>query len=95
MIVAGALTAAMAAPFDTLLTFLNTNTELAFGPLTLGPASGPVGRRWHVSPDGGVQPRWGVDGKQIFFVADDALMVLDLELQPSPRLGSPGRCSPA
>ena len=35
MIVAGALTPVLAAPFDQLLMFLNINTELALGPLLL------------------------------------------------------------
>ena len=45
--------------------------------------------RWQVSRNGGAQARWGSDGKQLFFVAGNALMVVDLEIEPSPRLGKP------
>ena len=45
--------------------------------------------RWQVSHDGGAHARWSGDGKQLFFVAGDALMVVDLEFEPSPRLDRP------
>jgi Tol biopolymer transport system component len=41
------------------------------------PAAG--GGQWMVSKDGGVQPRWSRDGKEIFFIApDNKLMVVDV-----------------
>ncbi len=50
----------------------------------------PTGEgRWQASRDGGALARWSGDGKQLFFVAGNALMVVDLEIEPSPRLGKP------
>ena len=36
----------------------------------VSPASG-AGRRWQVSTSGGAQPRWGRDGRELFYLAPD------------------------
>jgi Tol biopolymer transport system component len=33
------------------------------------------GGQWRVSPEGGVQPRWRGDGKEIFYVAPDGIIM--------------------
>jgi Tol biopolymer transport system component len=38
------------------------------------------GGRWHISADGGVEPRWRADGKELFYVSPDGtLMAVTLE----------------
>ena len=42
------------------------------------------GGKWLVSRDGGAQPRWRADGKEIFFIAPDRnLMAADVRLEGS------------
>jgi eukaryotic-like serine/threonine-protein kinase len=39
------------------------------------------GARWQISTDGGVEPRWGRDGKELFYVAPDGtLMTVAVQL---------------
>jgi len=38
--------------------------------VSVRPSSG-VGRRWQVSTSGGAQPRWGRDGRELFYLAPD------------------------
>jgi len=45
-----------------------------------------------ISTDGGVQPRWRADGKELFYIdADNQLMAVpvDLESVRTPKVGSP------
>lgn len=42
------------------------------------PASGQGGK-WHVSLEGGIVPVWSPDGKEIFFVRGDTMMVVAIE----------------
>ena len=61
------------------------------------------GGQWQVSTEGGSQPRWGPDGKELFYVAPDArLMAVPIAvgadaqtLEPGARRRSFGRGSPA
>jgi len=40
--------------------------------------------KWQVSADGGSQPRWSRDGKEIFYIAPDrTIMALDVRITPS------------
>jgi eukaryotic-like serine/threonine-protein kinase len=34
----------------------------------------PTGDRWHVSKDGGGDPQWSADGRQIYYVSGDAVL---------------------
>jgi eukaryotic-like serine/threonine-protein kinase len=44
----------------------------------------PSGGKWVISRDGGAQPRWRRDGKEIFFIAPDRkLMAADVKLAGS------------
>jgi hypothetical protein len=38
------------------------------------PFPGPGGR-WQISTEGGIQPRWSPDGKELFYIAPDANLV--------------------
>lgn len=50
------------------------------------------GTRVRVSVDGGVQPAWRGDGREIYFLSlDGAMMAADVEQQPEWRSGTPRR----
>ena len=52
----------------------------------------PHGDKVRISTDGGVQPRWRADGKELFYIdADNRLMAVpvDLESVRTPKVGSP------
>ena len=42
-----------------------------------------------VSTEGGGSPKWRRDGRELFYVADGKLMVVDVKLGASPRIGTP------
>ena len=49
-----------------------------------------TGARWQVSSDGGVQPTWRRDGRELYFLSPDAtLIAVDIRLGSSPELGTP------
>ena len=52
------------------------------------PFPGPGGK-WQVSTEGGVQPVWARDGKEIFFRSGDRMMAVDVETKPSLRFSKP------
>ena len=39
----------------------------------------PSGGRWQISTNGGDEPRWRRDGKELFFISNDNLMSVDIE----------------
>jgi Tol biopolymer transport system component len=45
--------------------------------------------RWQISVDGGNWSRWSPAGGELFYLQEDRLMVVDIELGDSPRLGTP------
>ncbi|MCP5117854.1 MAG: hypothetical protein GY953_44105 [bacterium] len=45
--------------------------------------------KWQVSIGGGSQPRWSKDGREIFFVHGDTLMVVPVSTAPNFQLGPP------
>ena len=49
---------------------------------------GPGGR-YQVSTDGGVEPRWSFDGRELFFRNLGDLMVVDVETEPTFKYGRP------
>ena len=52
----------------------------------------PTGRRWQVSVNGGVQPRWRDDGKALYFLSmTGAMMMVDVTLAAgaAPRFSAP------
>jgi Tol biopolymer transport system component len=50
----------------------------------------PSGGKWQISKDGGDQPLWRADGRELFFVSPDRkLMAVDLSLQGDVRAGAP------
>jgi hypothetical protein len=44
--------------------------------------------KWQVSVDGGYWPQWSAKGDELFFVSGDELLVVDVEMEPTFRLGS-------
>jgi serine/threonine protein kinase/Tol biopolymer transport system component len=50
---------------------------------------GPGGK-WQISRDGGREPRWAADGKELFFPNGDRLMVAAVETNAGFRAGTPG-----
>jgi hypothetical protein len=51
------------------------------------PFPNPQGSKWQVS-NGGFQPRWRADGKELFYTTDSKMMAVDL-------VTAPGKCGPA
>jgi Tol biopolymer transport system component len=50
----------------------------------------PGGGRWQVSNEGGFNPRWRADGRELYYVAPDySLMAVDIQLDPTVRVGVP------
>lgn len=50
----------------------------------------PTGQRFRVSSDGGFQPRWRQDGRELFFLsADRQLMAAPVTLSPDFHIGTP------
>jgi hypothetical protein len=38
------------------------------------------GGRWRISTNGGTEPHWRRDGKELFFLSGDAMMAVDIHL---------------
>jgi len=54
------------------------------------PFPAPSGGKWRVSNEGGTQPRWRRDGKEMFYVSKDAkLMAVEVSLNPVFKAGIP------
>ena len=47
------------------------------------------GGRWQVSTDGGAQPVWASDGRELFYRSDDAVLSVPVEMAESFVFGSP------
>lgn len=54
------------------------------------PASGHGGK-WHVSLEGGLAPVWSPDGRELFFVRNDAMMVVSIEANETQVTAGPPR----
>ena len=52
-------------------------------------AAEPGGGRWQVSSDGGLQPHWSVNGKELFYRIGDKMMVSSVVTQPTFSSGRP------
>ncbi|HXH28708.1 MAG TPA: hypothetical protein VNL37_06660, partial [Candidatus Polarisedimenticolia bacterium] len=53
---------------------------------------GEAARRWQVSIDGGIQPRWRADGRELFYAAaDGGLMAVPMQAGADSRPGAPVR----
>ena len=48
--------------------------------------------RWPISPEGGAEPRWRADGKELFYLSPDlSMMAMDIEPGPTLRAGAARR----
>jgi eukaryotic-like serine/threonine-protein kinase len=52
------------------------------------PYPGP-GSRWQVSSDGGGQPVWNRNGRELFYRSEDKIMAVDITTEPSFSAGRP------
>jgi len=52
------------------------------------PYPGP-GSRWQVSTDGGMQPVWNRNGRELFYRSGDKMMAIDITTEPSFSAGRP------
>ena len=52
------------------------------------PMAGP-GRRWQVSSQGGTQPRWNGDGRELFYRNGDKMMAVAVSTTPDMTLATP------
>jgi hypothetical protein len=48
-----------------------------------------TGARWQISSDGGVEPHWSADGRELTYRADTRLMEVDVETHPVFHAGIP------
>jgi Tol biopolymer transport system component len=56
----------------------------------LAPAASNTSAKWQVSYGGGVEPRWGTDGKELYYVTLDwKVMVVDVSTNPVFQAGTP------
>ncbi|MEQ1760971.1 MAG: protein kinase [Vicinamibacterales bacterium] len=46
-------------------------------------------RKWLVSTDGGIEPRWSRNGRELFYRSGDKFMAVDVTAQPAFSAGSP------
>lgn len=52
----------------------------------------PTGQKWIVSADGGDQPRWRADSRELIYVSSNRfVMAVDVQTEPAFRLGIPHR----
>ncbi|MCP5120545.1 MAG: hypothetical protein GY953_57865, partial [bacterium] len=49
------------------------------------------GEKWRISRNGGTQPRWSRDGRELFYVEHDTMMRVPVTLTPGFSAGSPER----
>jgi Tol biopolymer transport system component len=52
------------------------------------------GRKWPVSANGGTQPRWSRNGKELFYVEGTTLVVVSVSTTPSFAVGLPAKLFP-
>ena len=76
-----------------------TSEESGRGEIYVRSFQGPGGKT-QVSTDGGEEPRWSRDGRELFYINGDKTMAVDVRTQPgfsagSPRLLFKGRYQPS
>jgi len=52
------------------------------------PYPGPGGK-WSISTEGGTEPRWSADGRELFYRLEDKMMVVGVQSEPAFSSGSP------
>ena len=52
------------------------------------PFPGP-GRRWPISTDGGIDPVWSTNGRELFYLNGQKVMAVEVETEPEFRAGTP------
>jgi eukaryotic-like serine/threonine-protein kinase len=65
-----------------------TSSESGRGEVYIQPMP-PATGQWKVSIDGGTQPRWRRDGKELYFVSREGIMAADIKLGQTVSVGVP------
>jgi len=52
------------------------------------PYPGPGGK-WPISTEGGTEPRWSADGRELFYRLEDKMMVVEVQSEPAFTSGRP------
>ena len=52
------------------------------------PYPGPGGK-WPISTEGGIEPRWSADGRELFYQLGDKMMVVEVQSEPAFTSGRP------
>jgi Tol biopolymer transport system component len=63
--------------------------EIYLRPFQPGAPGGPAGVRARVSNKGGFYPQWRKDGRELFYIHDNELMAVDVNLGVTPEIGTP------
>ena len=63
--------------------------EIYLRPFLPGTPEGPAGSKVRVSTGGGFQPQWRRDGRELFYIAGNKLMAVDVKLGWKPAVGTP------
>lgn len=67
-----------------------TSSESGKNEIYVRPFPAPLGGKWMISTDGGFQPRWRRNGKELFYVSANAmLMAVEVNLSPVFKAGIP------
>ncbi|MGA2879572.1 MAG: protein kinase [Bryobacteraceae bacterium] len=67
-----------------------TSSESGKNEIYVRPFPAPSGGKWMISTDGGFQPRWRRNGKELFYVSANAmLMAVEVNLSPVFKAGIP------
>lgn len=48
---------------------------------SFAPGSEAPRKKWRISPDGGLEPQWRSDGKELFYLRDGTLMAVDVQTE--------------
>ena len=65
-----------------------TSTESRRDEVYVRPHPGP-GRKWAISRDGGSQPSWAADGRELYYRSGDRMMVVPVRSRPTFAPGAP------
>jgi serine/threonine-protein kinase len=64
------------------------SNESGRGEVYVAPFPGP-GEKWRISTEGGLEPLWSGDGRELFYRSGDKMMVTPIQTEPSFRAGTP------
>ncbi|HEY4579611.1 MAG TPA: hypothetical protein VIG89_01130, partial [Candidatus Acidoferrales bacterium] len=68
--------------------FSNISDESGRYEVYVQPYPGPGGK-WQISTDGGTEPVWSPNGRELFYRSGEKMMAVDIATQPSFAVGKP------